>query len=45
MIKYEKLRADINRYLIECFKYRKSLVSPTIDNVITTRINSRKDLY
>lgn len=45
MIEYETLRADIDRYLMERFKYRKSLVSLTIDNVITTRRNSRIDLY
>lgn len=45
MIEYEELRADIDRYLMESFKYRKSLVSLTIDNVITTRRNSRIDLY
>ena len=26
MIEYEELRADIDRYLMERFKYRKSLV-------------------
>lgn len=45
MIEYEELRADIDRYLMERFKYRKSLVCLTIDNVITTRRNSRIDLY
>lgn len=45
MIEYEELRNDIDRYLMERFKYRKSLVSLTIDNVITTRRNSRIDLY
>jgi len=45
MIEYEELRADIDRYLMERFKYRKSLISLTIDNVITTRRNSRIDLY
>ena len=45
MIEYEALRADIDRYLMERFKYRKSLVSLTIDNIITTRRNSRVDLY
>ncbi len=45
MIEYEELRADIDRYLMERFKYRKSLVCLTIDNVITTRRNSRVDLY
>lgn len=45
MIEYEELRADIDRYLMERFKYRKSLASLTIDNVIITRRNSRIDLY
>lgn len=45
MIEYEELRNDIDCYLMERFKYRKSLVSLTIDNVITTRRNSRIDLY
>ncbi len=45
MIEYEELRADIDRYLMEHFKYRKSLIRLTVDNVITTRRNSRIDLY
>ncbi len=45
MIEYEELRADIDRYLMECFKYRKSLVRLTVDNIIATRRNSRIDLY
>ena len=45
MIEYEELRADIDRYLMERFKYRKSLVYLTVDNVITTRRNSCIDLY
>lgn len=45
MIEYEELRTDIDRYLIERFKYRKSLVQLTVDNIITTRRNSRVDLY
>ena len=45
MSEYEELRADIDRYLMERFKYRKSLVRLTVDNVITTRRNSRIDLY
>jgi len=45
MIEYEELRADIDRYLMERFKYRKSLVCLTVDNVITTQRNSRVDLY
>lgn len=45
MTEYEELRADIDRYLMERFKYRKSLVHLTMDNVIDTRRNSRVDLY
>ena len=45
MIEYEELRADIDSYLMERFKYRKSLVRLTVDNIITTRRNSRVDLY
>jgi len=45
MIEYEELRADIDRYLMERFKYRRSLVYLTVDNVIATRRNSRIDLY
>lgn len=45
MIEYKELRNDIDRYLMERFKYRKSLVCLTIDNVIITRRNSRIDLY
>lgn len=44
MIEYEELRADIDCYLMERFKYRKSLVRLT-GNVITTRRNSRVDLH
>lgn len=45
MIEYEELRADIDRYLMERFRYRKSLVRLTVDNIITTRRISRVDLY
>lgn len=45
MIEYEGLRTDIDRYLMERFKYRKSLVYLTVDNVIATRRNSRIGLY
>ena len=45
MIVYDELRADIDRYLMERLKYRKSLVRLTVDNVITSRRNSRIDLY
>lgn len=45
MIESEEVRADIDRYLMERFKYHKSLVCLTVDNVIATRRNSRIDLY
>ena len=45
MIENEQLRADVDRYLMERFKYRKSLVCLTVDNVISTRRNSQIDLY
>lgn len=45
MIEYEELRTDIDCYLMERFKYRKPLVYLAMDNVITTRRNSRVDLY
>jgi len=45
MIEYEELRTDIDCYLMERFKYRKPLVWLTMDNIITTRRNSRVDLY
>ena len=34
MIEYEELRNDIDRYLMERFKYRRSLVYLTVDNVL-----------
>ena len=45
MIEYEEPKNDIDRYLMERFKYRRSLVYLTVDNVITTRRNIRIDLY
>lgn len=45
MIENEQLRADVDCYLMERFKYRKSLVYQTVDNVITTQRNSQVDLY
>lgn len=41
MIDYEELRTDIDRYLMERFKYCKSLVYLTVDNIIDTRRNNR----
>ena len=45
MIEYEEPKNDIDRYLMERFKYSKSLVYLTVDNIIATRRNSRIDLY
>ena len=45
MTKYEEIRANIDHYLMERFKYRVSLVYLTMDNVIAIRRNSRIDLY
>ena len=45
MNEFEEQRADIDRYLMERFKYRKSLVCLTVDNIIAIRRNSRVDLY
>ena len=45
MIEYEELKNDIDRYLMERFKYRRSLVYLTVDNIIATRRSSRIDLY
>lgn len=45
MIEYEELRVHIDRYLMERFKYHKSLVCLTVDNIIATRRNNRVDLY
>jgi hypothetical protein len=45
MNEYEEIRKAIDKYLMERFKYRLSLVYLTPDNIITTRRNSRVDLY
>lgn len=45
MNEYEEIRKAIDIYLMKRFKYRLSLVSLTPDNVVTTRRNSRIDLY
>ena len=45
MNKYEEIRDAIDIYLMKRFKYRRPLVYLTTDNVITTRRNSRIDLY
>lgn len=45
MNEYEEIRKEIDTYLMRRFKYRLSLVMLTPDNIITTRRNSRVDLY
>ena len=45
MNEYEEIKETIDTYLMKRFKYRRSLVSLTTDNVISTRRNSRIDLY
>lgn len=45
MNEYEEIRKEIDNYLMRRFKYRLSLVSLTPDNILTTRRNSRIDLY
>lgn len=45
MNEYEEIRTAIDNYLMERFKYRISLVYLTPDNIVTTRENSRMDLY
>ena len=45
MNEYEEIREAIDIYLMKRFKYRRSLVYLTTDNVITVRRNSRIDLY
>ena len=45
MNEYEEIRKEVDIYLMKRFKYRCPLVYLTIDNVITTRRNSRIDLY
>lgn len=45
MNEYEEIRKEIDIYLMNRFKYRLSLVHLTPDNIVTTRRNSRIDLY
>lgn len=45
MKKYEEIRKAIDAYLMKRFKYCHSLVYLTSDNIVTTRRNSRIDLY
>ncbi|MDL2213459.1 GNAT family N-acetyltransferase [Bacteroides sp. OttesenSCG-928-D19] len=45
MNEYEEIRKEIDIYLMKRFRYRCSLVYLTPDNIVTTRRNSRIDLY
>jgi len=45
MNEYEEIREAIDIYLMKRFKYRRSLVRLTPDNIVTTRRNSRVDIY
>lgn len=45
MNEYKEIKETIDTYLMKRFKYRRSLVYLTTDNVISTRRNSRIDLY
>jgi hypothetical protein len=45
MNEYEKLRSEIDAYLMERFQYRRSLVYLTFDNNINTLKNNRINLY
>jgi hypothetical protein len=45
MNEYEEIKRVIDIYLMKRFKYRRPLVYLTTDNIITTRRNSRVDLY
>lgn len=45
MNEYEEIRKAIDNYLMKRFGYSRSLVYLTPDNIVTTRRNSRIDLY
>lgn len=45
MNEYEEICKAIDIYLMKRFGYRRSLVYLTPDNIVTTRRNSRIDLY
>lgn len=45
MNEYEEIRKEIDTYLMKRFRYRRSFVRLTPDNIVTTRRNSRVDLY
>lgn len=42
---YEEIRSEIDSYLMNRFKYRRPLVHLTPDHIVSTRRNSRIDLY
>ena len=45
MNEYEEIKNMIDRYLMKQFKYRRSLLYLTPDNIIVCRRNKRVDLY
>lgn len=45
MNEYEEIRKAIDIYLMKRFRYHRSLVYLAPDNIVTTRRNSRIDLY
>lgn len=45
MIEYAELRVEIDRYLMERFKYCKSLVWLTVDKIIVVYAGVGKLLY
>ncbi|MDR2920133.1 MAG: GNAT family N-acetyltransferase [Tannerella sp.] len=45
MNEYKEIRKEIDGYLMKRFRYHRSLVSLTPDNIVTTRRNRRIDLY
>jgi len=45
MNEYEEIRKAIDMHLMKLFRYRRSLVYLTSDNIVATRKNSRIDLY
>jgi hypothetical protein len=45
MNEYEEIKEAIDTYLMKRFKYCRSLVYLTPDNIVTTRRNNQIDLY
>lgn len=45
MNEYEEIQKAIDIYLMKRFRYSRSIVYLTFDNIVTTRRNSRIDLY